>query len=276
MRIVDGDTVVAESGAGDPVIPASNQKLFVAAVALDVLGRRLPLPHRSAVGAAGVGGVVAGNVYLVGGGDPVLRTADVPDPLRYPSFNTTALEPLADQIVALGITTIDGDIVGDGSRYDDEFRVDRVGRRHRLAARPDRTTRCSSTTGSISPGNYGLDPSRSAARIFFDLLQARGVDDHRCRRQRRAPGRRRPHHVGARSSRGRSTDVLVEMLHTSDNNTAEMMLKEIGYAATGQGTRQAGLDTCGRRSSDGACRSRVSTSATARASTVRTGRRATR
>ena len=33
------------------------------------------------------------------------------------------------------------------------------------------------------------------------------------------------------------------MLHTSDNNTAEMMLKEIGYAATGQGTRQAGLDT---------------------------------
>ncbi len=39
------------------------------------------------------------------------------------------------------------------------------------------------------------------------------------------------------------TDVLVEMLHTSDNNTAEMMLKEIGYAARGQGTRQAGLDT---------------------------------
>ena len=39
------------------------------------------------------------------------------------------------------------------------------------------------------------------------------------------------------------TDVLVEMLHTSDNNTAEMILKEIGYTATGQGTRQAGLDT---------------------------------
>ena len=42
-------------------------------------------------------------------------------------FNTTALEPLADQIVAAGITTIDGDIVGDGSRYDDEFRVEEVG-----------------------------------------------------------------------------------------------------------------------------------------------------
>jgi D-alanyl-D-alanine carboxypeptidase/D-alanyl-D-alanine-endopeptidase (penicillin-binding protein 4) len=38
VRIADGDTVVAESGAGTPVIPASNEKLFVAAVALDVLG----------------------------------------------------------------------------------------------------------------------------------------------------------------------------------------------------------------------------------------------
>ncbi len=38
------------------------------------------------------------------------------------------------------------------------------------------------------------------------------------------------------------TDVLVEMLHTSDNNTAEMLLKEIGYVAVGQGTRPAGLD----------------------------------
>ena len=39
------------------------------------------------------------------------------------------------------------------------------------------------------------------------------------------------------------TEILVELLHTSDNNTAELMLQEIGAASTGQGTRQAGLDT---------------------------------
>ena len=152
------------------MIPASNEKLFVAAVALDVLGADYRFRTEVQAPAPLAGGVLAGNVYLVGGGDPVLRTADVPDPLRYPSFNTTALEPLADQIVALGITTIDGDIVGDGSRYDDEFRV---------AAWGDDIDSSEAgpydallvNDGLISPGNYGLDPSRSAARIFYDLLR---------------------------------------------------------------------------------------------------------
>jgi D-alanyl-D-alanine carboxypeptidase/D-alanyl-D-alanine-endopeptidase (penicillin-binding protein 4) len=35
--------------------------------------------------------------------------------------------------------------------------------------------------------------------------------------------------------------ILAEMLTTSDNNTSEMVLKEIGYTAKGQGTRPAGL-----------------------------------
>jgi len=38
------------------------------------------------------------------------------------------------------------------------------------------------------------------------------------------------------------TDVIVELLHTSDNNTAEMLVKEIGFVATGVGTREAGLE----------------------------------
>ena len=41
------------------------------------------------------------------------------------------------------------------------------------------------------------------------------------------------------------TDVLVELLHTSDDNTAEMLVKEIGFATSGQGTRTAGLATVG-------------------------------
>ena len=240
VRIVDGDTVVAETGAGNPVIPASNEKLFVAAVALDVLGADYRF-HTEVQSPPPLASVVAGNVYLVGGGDPVLRTADVPDPLTYPSFNTTALEPLADQIAALGITTIDGDIVGDGSRYDDEFRV---------AAWGDDIDSSEAgpydallvNDGLVSPGNYGLDPSRSAARIFYDLLQARGVTVTGAAANAARPADASLTTLGSIESRP-LTDVLVEMLHTSDNNTAEMILKEIGYTATGQGTRQAGLDT---------------------------------
>ena len=35
--------------------------------------------------------------------------------------------------------------------------------------------------------------------------------------------------------------ILAEMLTTSDNNSSEMILKEIGYQTKGQGTRTAGL-----------------------------------
>jgi D-alanyl-D-alanine carboxypeptidase/D-alanyl-D-alanine-endopeptidase (penicillin-binding protein 4) len=37
--------------------------------------------------------------------------------------------------------------------------------------------------------------------------------------------------------------ILAEMLTTSDNNTAEMVLKEIGFKEKGQGTRVAGIQT---------------------------------
>lgn len=240
VRIVDGETVVAESGAGAPVIPASNQKLFVAAVALAVLGSE----HRFRTELQSLppfAGIVPGDVYLVGGGDPVLRTAGVPDPQRYPAFNTTALEPLADQLVAAGITVIDGDVVGDGSRYDDEFRVEEWGEAITSAdAGPYDALLVND--GLISPGNYGFDPNRSAARTFLDLLIARGITVNGAAADGPRPADGSLTTLALIESLP-LTEVLVEMLHTSDNNTAEMIVKEIGYVATGQGTRQAGLDT---------------------------------
>ena len=44
------------------------------------------------------------------------------------------------------------------------------------------------------------------------------------------------------------------MLATSDNNTAELLVKELGFAAGGAGTRDAGLAVITRRSPAGACR----------------------
>ena len=240
LRIVDDDDVVLDLGAPGGLIPASNQKLFVAAVALDVLGPdhrfrtelQSPRPF---------GGTVVGDVYLIGGGDPVLRTADVPDPLRYPAFNTTSLEALADQLVTLGITTIDGDIVGDGSRYDDEFRAPSWG---------DEITNVDGgpydallvNDGLVENGNYGLDPSRSAARAFVDLLTARGITITGAAANAARPADADLTTLAFVESEP-LTEILVEMLHTSDNNTAELMVKEIGYVAAGAGTRQAGLDT---------------------------------
>lgn len=240
LRIVDDDGVVLELGASGGLIPASNQKLFVAAAALEVLGpdRRFRTELQSP---RPFGGTVAGDVYLVGGGDPVLRTDGIPDPLRYPAFNTTSLDLLADQLLTLGITTIDGDIIGDGGRYDDEFRAPSWG---------DDITNFDAgpydallvNDGLVENGNYGLDPSRSAARAFADLLTARGITISGSAANAQRPAEAELTTLAFIESEP-LTEILVEMLHTSDNNTAEMLVKEIGFVATGVGTRQAGLDT---------------------------------
>ena len=123
-----------------PVIPASNQKLLVAAVALEVLGADYQFTTR-VVGPPAVDGVIDGDVYLVGGGDPVLTSSDFPiaDDSE-PAINVTNFDLLADALVNAGVTRINGSVLGDGTRYDDEYSVDTWGRASPVSKR-DRTTR---------------------------------------------------------------------------------------------------------------------------------------
>jgi D-alanyl-D-alanine carboxypeptidase/D-alanyl-D-alanine-endopeptidase (penicillin-binding protein 4) len=239
---VDGRSVTAHNAA-TAVIPASTHKLLVASVALDVLGPE----HRfttSVVGPGPVDGVIDGDLVLVGGGDPLLVSADYPtadDPL--PEFNTTSLDVLADQVVAAGVTVVNGAVLGDGSRYDDAFVnpawgpdvafVD-AGPYDALVVNDARTLGGSGRQG---------DPNDAAASEFARLLSARGVA------------------VGNGSGIGVADPglpvlasiqseplaaILEEMLTTSDNDTAEMLLKELGVADSGEGTVAAGLNVVDR------------------------------
>ncbi|MDQ3542677.1 MAG: D-alanyl-D-alanine carboxypeptidase, partial [Actinomycetota bacterium] len=87
---------VGSHNANVPVIPASNQKLLVAAAALHVLGVEYTFTTQAQ--AAGVSnGVVPGDLYLVGGGDPLLTTNDYPaeNINGYAVLNATSLDSLA-------------------------------------------------------------------------------------------------------------------------------------------------------------------------------------
>ena len=103
---VDGRPVLDAAGATS-VMPASNMKIVTAAVALEVLGpdRTFTTEARTAA-PPGAGGVVDGDLYLVGGGDPVLGTAGYVSAaaaqLTHPQPYVTSLETLADQIRAAG------------------------------------------------------------------------------------------------------------------------------------------------------------------------------
>ena len=105
-----------------PLAPASTQKLLVAAAALDVLGPQYRFTTSVVTDRPVVKGV-ADQVWLVGGGDPVLASPEFttflvaqPEFARQPV--TTPLSWLADQLHAAGVTAIFGGVRGDDSRYD--------------------------------------------------------------------------------------------------------------------------------------------------------------
>ena len=138
---VDGQPV-ASAHADGPLIPASNQKLLVGDVALEELGpdHRFTTDVRAA--APPVGGVIAGDLYLVGGGDPLLTSSTYPVANdTNPVMTPTSLDTLADALAAAGVTQIQGGVVGDATRYDDETSP-RAGTTTSAASRPGRTTRC--------------------------------------------------------------------------------------------------------------------------------------
>src|SRR5262249_44074417 len=103
--------VLAAVNPDAPLIPASTQKLMTATAALTVLG---PDFRYETAAVATDAGPALGNLWLVGSGDPVIRTADSAEP-----GVSTSLESLADSIVAHGVRSV-GSVVGDDHRYDDQ------------------------------------------------------------------------------------------------------------------------------------------------------------
>lgn len=106
--------------------PASNAKLFTLAAALDLLGPdyRFHTAVQSSA-APDAAGVIAGNVTLVGVGDPSLSGRPYPyrlDPAEPAVPYDPMLVPrrLAQALAARGVKRIEGDVVGDDSYFADD------------------------------------------------------------------------------------------------------------------------------------------------------------
>jgi serine-type D-Ala-D-Ala carboxypeptidase/endopeptidase (penicillin-binding protein 4) len=236
---VDG-VGVGSRNADDAVIPASIQKVLVAAVALERLGADFRYTTTVGADVAPVDGVVTGNLYLVGGGDPLLSSDWYPtsDLERFPVTSPTSLDALADDVVAAGVTRVTGDVVGDGSRYDDEFYAPGwgVGVAGLEGGPYDALLVNDARVGGED--QRASDPNAAGAREFVRLLRERGVEVAGSATSGVAP----PGSVAvAAIDSAPLTEVVAEMLGNSDNNTAELMVKELGYAAAALGTREAGL-----------------------------------
>jgi serine-type D-Ala-D-Ala carboxypeptidase/endopeptidase (penicillin-binding protein 4) len=99
-------------------VPASNTKLFTTAMALTRLGPAFTFQTRVISAEADENGRVAGDLRLLGGGDPNLSARAIPYQKGPITGNPlAAIEDLADQIAAKHITRVDGDVIGDDRWY---------------------------------------------------------------------------------------------------------------------------------------------------------------
>ena len=94
------------------MVPASNQKLLTAAAALDALGAdyryETTLHFKGEIG----GSVMRGDLILEGAGDPTFSSKEF--------RGENPLEEWAEKLAALGVTKIEGRIIGDDNVFDDQ------------------------------------------------------------------------------------------------------------------------------------------------------------
>jgi D-alanyl-D-alanine carboxypeptidase/D-alanyl-D-alanine-endopeptidase (penicillin-binding protein 4) len=239
LMVQDGRRVLFERNPDLAITPASTLKLLTAATVVTRLDPASRLRTDVVAATPQAGGVVAGDLWLVGGGDPVLGTMPYRAQFSRPRL-VNAVERLADALVAAGVRHVQGRVVGDDSRYD---------RQRYLPSWPARYV-AADETGPLSAlaVNDGFltwsprlvpaaDPATHGARVLTDLLRARGVRVDGTPASGRAP-------LGAATVASLASPTIGElvgqMLLDSDNDTAELLLKELGRSGLGTGTTAAG------------------------------------
>ena len=240
VRVTAGDRVLYEANPDAAVVPASSTKLFTAAAALRVLGAGHRFRTAVRVVSPPVDGVVAGDLWLVGGGDPVLGTEAWAAQLDADRRLYTSLDQLADQVVAAGVRRIDGRILGDESRFDDDRYVNTWPDRLIADGEAGPLSALSVNDGFRTWGHPGVpfaDPPADAAALFGELLEARGVTIAATAGTAVAPAGSAEVTVVDSPPVG---DLVHAMLRDSDNGTAELLVKELGRQRRGAGTTAAG------------------------------------
>ena len=225
VDLVTGRAIYSED-ASVPRIPASVEKLFTTAAALEQFGPQGTIPT-DVLGAAAVDpatGVLTGDLYLRGNGDP--------------SFNAQAAGLLADRLIEqTGITEIDGRVIGDETLWDG------------LRGPPSEGFRTSSYVGPLSALTFNrgftgkrrplfqASPPLFAAKAFTKALRRRGVTVRRSARAGATPATA----IALTSLNSPALQNIVASMNVpSDNFIAETLIKTLGARFGAGGTTSAG------------------------------------
>ena len=208
-----------------PRMPASVNKLFTTATALTLYG---PEGHLTthALGDVGVdpGGVLIGNLYLKGGGDP--------------SFGSRQAGELADDLVLdQGLREVTGRVIGDESAFDSLRGTISEGYRVTSEVGPlSALTFNRGRSGRRRPW-FQTRPARFAAREFERALRRRGVITGASSMSGVTP-------AAALPLAEHSSPTIAELARVtnrpSDNFNAETLIKALGAEFGTTGSTRAG------------------------------------
>lgn len=210
---------VGESGrnvyghlADVPRAPASNEKLLLSMALLDRFGSRHTIPTTGEAAAVHQG-IIRGNLWLVGHGDPEVGPA--------------TLERLANRIFASGVRVVRGSVIGDTSTFSRERWAQGW---HKIALHYISVPTALTFEANEGPSGFVFDPELQAAVALTADLRALGVRIGAAPRSRRVARRARPL-ATVRSAR--LVDILRRQNVGSLNLDAEVLNKFLGAAASG-------------------------------------------
>jgi D-alanyl-D-alanine carboxypeptidase/D-alanyl-D-alanine-endopeptidase (penicillin-binding protein 4) len=216
---------------------ASNMKLFTTSTVLSRFGPEATIATKVlAEGEIDEKGVLHGNLFLQGGGDPALGT-----PAFYNRFLGglgTDLYGLGHQIEAAGVTAVTGRLYADDDIFDRRRGVADSGYATSPYIGPLSGLSLNSGYSTAAAGSFASDPARVAASKLASSLRASGV------RIAGGTGLGDADEAEARTIavvRSPSIDALVNNTDVYSNNFfAEMLIKLLGAEFGSGGTTAAG------------------------------------
>lgn len=237
-RLEAGEPVeVLSYKATTPRRPASTMKVVTAASALLALSPSFTFETRLYAGAAATqdGAVLTGPLYLKGYGDPTL--ANPAYSRRYLSGAGSPIGRLTRPLRDAGVTKVNGPIVVDETFFDRQRRVPTWPARYASECQPlSGMTVNQSFLGDVRR-KYVKNPPAAAGVRLRQSMKAQGIAQSGAVIAGRAPAQGR---LIATVTSPPLSQITRMMLPDSDNFLAEMLTKNVGAYARGNGSTAAG------------------------------------
>ena len=230
----DAARLVYAANQDTPLAPASNMKLVTTAAALD----HWAPDHRFKTelygpGVPVYGGVIFGDLYLKGYGDPSLSTLWYQHNVLH--MTTASFESFAKRLRKLKVHKVKGSVLGDESYFDKQ----RTGPWQ--SSLFSEAGKLSALTGneSLDNGNRVKDPATYAAKLLTEALEQQGITVTGKPGTGTVPGSAR---LLKQQYSAPLRAILKHMDKESDNFFAEMLVKGLGAEFEGAGSTEAGLN----------------------------------